>query len=318
MQKSYFFLLVFVLPVLTLATGCPKNKQASKFKAATAQTIANIDSASLVHHLAVLSSAEMAGRETGTPGNKLAQDYILHMFDSLQLIKPGSSYLQPFPFGRNGQQGTNIMGYIKGTTLPDSFIVITAHYDHLGTRNGTIYYGTDDNASGTAALLAMTQYFKQHIPQHSLLFVAFDAEEKGLLGSKFFVANAPLPIQAFTMNLNMDMVSRNDSSEIYASGTFHYPFLKQYVDSIQPYTPVHILFGHDDPSKGSSQNWTNQSDHYSFHQSHIPYLYFGVEDHPDYHQPGDTFDKVNKSFYYQVCTAITGVVLLLDKQPAIR
>jgi hypothetical protein len=319
MQKRSFYHFVIVVPVLVLLTACPRDKkQPSKSKVATANTVANIDSATLIHHLAVLSSGNMAGRETGTPGNKLAQDYIVKIFDSLQLIKPGNSYLQPFPFGHNGQQGTNIMGYLKGTTYPDSFIVITAHYDHLGTRNGTIYYGADDNASGTAALLTLAQYFKEHTPRHSLLFIAFDAEEKGLQGSKYFVANSPLPVQHFTMNLNMDMVSRNDSNEIYASGTFHYPFLKKYVDSVQSYTPVHMLFGHDDASKGGSQDWTNQSDHSPFHQSRIPYLYFGVEDHPDYHQPGDTFDKVNKSFYYQVCTAITGVVLLLDKQPVIQ
>ena len=319
MQKRYFYHFVIVVPVLVLLTACPKNnKQPSKSKVATANTVTNLDSATLIHHLSVLSADNMAGRETGTPGNKLAQDYIVKIFDSLKLIKPGNSYLQPFSFGHNGQQGTNIIGYLKGTSYPDSFIVITAHYDHLGTRNGTIYYGTDDNASGTAALLTMAQYFKEHAPRHSLLFVAFDAEEKGLQGSKYFVANAPLPVQHFTMNLNMDMVSRNDSNEIYASGTFHYPYLKKYVDSVQSYTPIHIMFGHDDPSKGGSQDWTNQSDHFPFHQSHIPYLYFGVEDHADYHRPGDTFDKVNKSFYYQVCTAITGVVMLLDKQHAIQ
>ena len=119
------------------------------------------------------------------------------------------------------------------------------------------------------------------------------------------------------MNMNMDMVSRNDSNEIYATGIYHYPFLKKYVDSIQPFTTVHIRFGHDGEQPGS-QDWTNQSDHYSFHQNHIPYLYFGVEDHPDYHRPTDTFNKVNKSFYFHVCTMITAVAALLDQPNALE
>ncbi|WP_207511492.1 M28 family peptidase [Longitalea luteola] len=294
-------------------TGCPAEGENRKKKTATTNALINIDSSSLINHLAYLSSADMAGRETGTPGNQLAREYIVKIFDSLQLGKAGDSYLQTFPIGNDSSnQGTNIIGVIKGDQYKNNYIVITAHYDHLGTRSGDIYYGADDNASGTAALLAMARYFKEHPPKHSILFVAFDAEEKGLLGSKYFVSHAPIPLSAIIANVNMDMVSRNDSNEIYASGTKHYPFLKKYVDSVQVYTPVHILFGHDGEKTGI-HDWTNQSDHFPFHQNQIPYLYFGVEDHADYHRPGDTFDKVNKSFYYQVCTMITAVASLLDR-----
>jgi Zn-dependent M28 family amino/carboxypeptidase len=306
------------VPVMVLSgamiflTGCPPQKENKNKHGAARNTLINIDSVTLINHLAILSSANMEGRETATPGNQLAREYIVKTFDSLQLSKPGDSYLQAFPFGNNNQQGTNIIGLIKGSKYPDNYIAITAHYDHLGTRNGTIYYGADDNASGTAALLAMAQYFKQHQPRHSLLFVAFDAEEKGLLGSKYFVAHSPVPLNSILLNMNMDMVSRNDSNEIYASGIRHYPYLKKYVDSVQAFTSVHILYGHDGEKPGS-HDWTNQSDHFPFHQNHIPYLYFGVEDHADYHRPGDTFDKVNKSFYYNVCTMITALASLLDQ-----
>ena len=120
------------------------------------------------------------------------------------------------------------------------------------------------------------------------------------------------------MNLNMDMVSRNDNNEFYSCGTFHYPFLKKYVDSVQPISAVSIRFGHDDPSKGGSQDWTTQSDHYPFHLKKIPFLYFGVEDHADYHKPGDTFDKINQGFYYQVSTMITNTILVLDRQERLQ
>lgn len=306
--------IIMLIAVSLLITGCPPQKEK---KQATTNMLSNIDSATLINHLAYLSSAVMEGRETATPGNQLAREYIVKIFDSLKLDKAGNSWLQPFPFGNNNQQGTNIIGVVKGTVYENNYIAITAHYDHLGKRNGDIYYGTDDNASGTAALLAMAQYFKKYPPKHSLLFVAFDAEEKGLLGSKYFVSNSPVPIGSIMLNVNMDMVSRNDSSEIFASGTSHFSFLKSYVDSIQPFTAVHIRFGHDGEKPGS-EDWTNQSDHFAFYQKNIPYLYFGVEDHADYHRPGDTFDKVNKSFYYQVCAMITAVASLLDRPDVLQ
>ena len=308
---------VILVGVTILLTGCPPQNEIKKKTAGKKNVLVNIDSTALINHLAYLSSAVMAGRETATPGNQLAREYIVHVFDSLQIGKTGDSYLQPFPFGNNNQQGTNVIGVIKGSQYQNSYIAITAHYDHLGVRNGNIYYGTDDNASGTAALLAMMQYFKQHPPKHSLIFVAFDAEEKGLLGSKYFVAHCPIPLSSIMLNVNMDMVSRNDSNEIFATGVYHHSFLKKYVDSIQPFTPVIIRFGHDG-EKAGADDWTNQSDHFPFHQNNIPYLYFGVEDHPDYHRPGDTFDKVNKSFYYQVCTMIMAVAALLDQPDIVQ
>jgi hypothetical protein len=301
-----------IVAVTTVLTGCPPQNETKKSKAGKRNVLYNIDSTTLINHLAYISSAAMAGREIATPGNQLAREYIVHIFDSLQIGKTGDSYLQPFPFGHDNQQGTNVIGVIKGSSYQNNYIAITAHYDHLGVRNGNIYYGTDDNASGTAALLTMMAYFKEHPPIHSLIFVAFDGEEKGLLGSKYFVSNCPIPLSSIMVDVNMDMVSRNDSNEIFATGIYHYPALKKYVDTIQPFTPVFIRYGHDGQKPGA-EDWTNQSDHFPFHQKNIPYLYFGVEDHPDYHRPSDTFDKVNKSFYYQVCTMITAVTTVLDQ-----
>jgi Zn-dependent M28 family amino/carboxypeptidase len=301
-----------IVAIAIVLTGCPPQNETQKNKSVKRAMLYNIDSATLINHLAYLSSAAMEGREIATRGNQLAREHIVRVFDSLQISKLGDSYLQPFPFGNENKQGVNVMGVIKGSNYGNNYLAITAHYDHLGVRNGDIYYGTDDNASGTAALLTMMAYFKQHPPKHSLIFVAFDGEEKGLLGSKYFVSHCPVPLSSIIANVNMDMVSRNDSNEIYATGIYHYPSLKKYVDSIQPFTPVFIRYGHDG-QKAGAEDWTNQSDHFPFYQNNIPYLYFGVEDHPDYHRPGDTFDKVNKSFYYQVCTMITAVTAVLDE-----
>jgi len=274
-----------------------------------------LDSTRLINDLATLSSEAMGGREAGTAGNQLAREYIARRYDSLQLKAPDSGRFQSFPL--KTIKGTNIIAMIPGTTYPDQYYVISAHYDHLGTRNGQIYYGTDDNASGSACLLALAAYFKQHPPKHAFIIASFDAEEKGLVGSRYFAAHLPVDSNKVLLNVNMDMVSRNDKNEIYASGTYHYPFLKKYVDSIKALTTVNVLLGHDNPAQGHD-DWTNQSDHYAFHQKHIPFLYFGVEDHPDYHKPTDTFDKVDKSFYYRVCEMVKETILVLDRQEKLQ
>ena len=154
---------------------------------------AQIDSALLMKDLQILSSDKMEGRKTGTRGNRMAQLYLLQRFREVGIKPFNNTYEQSFFFSRGEQRimGTNIYGYVKGNV--DSFIVISAHYDHLGIKtpaNGTdsIYNGADDNASGVGALLAIAKYYKDHRPHHGLIFAAFDAEEMGLQGSKAFVA----------------------------------------------------------------------------------------------------------------------------------
>lgn len=306
--------------ILVMMVAC-KNK-ASKNPDTGKKTLtvaAGLDSASLINDLNSLSSEALGGRETGTPGNALAQAYIARRFDSLQLKQPDSGRFQSFPLGNRSTPitGKNIIGIIPGTTYPDKYYVISAHYDHLGTKGDKIYFGADDNASGSACLLALARYFKHHPPKHSFIFTSFDAEEKGLVGSRYFVGHLPVDSTKVLLNVNMDMVSRNDKNEIYASGTWHYPFLKKYVDSIKPLTSVTVSFGHDNPSEGHN-DWTNQSDHYPFHKAKIPYLYFGVEDHPDYHKPTDTFDKVDKGFYFRVCNMIRETIVVLDRQEKLQ
>jgi len=310
----------FSFAIVLLVIGC-KNKASKNPDSGKKPTIvvAGLDSASLINDLGYLSSEDLGGRETGTAGNALAQQYIAGRFDSLQLKQPDSGRFQLFPLTNQAAAiaGKNIIGIIPGTTYPDQYYVISAHYDHLGTKGDKIWFGADDNASGSACLLALARYFNQYPPKHSFIFASFDAEEKGLVGSRYFVGHLPVDSTKVLLNVNMDMVSRNDRNEIYASGTYHYPFLKRYVDSIKPLTSVNVSYGHDNPSEGHN-DWTNQSDHYPFHKAKIPYLYFGVEDHPDYHKPTDTFDKVDKGFYFRVCNMIKETIVELDKQEKLQ
>ncbi|NNE65118.1 MAG: M28 family peptidase, partial [Pyrinomonadaceae bacterium] len=195
---------------------------------------------------------------------------------------------------------------------PESYIVVSAHFDHVGISRGKIYNGADDNASGTAALFAIAKYFQEHPPEHSLIFAAFDAEEIGLEGAKHFVRNPPVSIEKILLNINLDMVSRSDKNELYISGTYHYPIFKTILSPIVEKVPVKLLFGHDEPEP-KRDDWTFQSDHGVFHKKKIPFVYFGVEDHADYHRPTDDFEKVDKKFFSNSVKTIVVATDTLDK-----
>jgi len=195
-------------------------------------------------------------------------------------------------------------------------IVISAHYDHLGVVKGEVFNGADDNASGVGGLLNLAAYFAKNKPNNTIIFAAFDAEEMGLQGAKAFVANPPVAIEKIKLNINMDMIAHNDKGELYAVGTFKYPELKKYFTLKSP--DVKILFGHDDPKLGRSEDWTDQSDQGAFNAKKIPFLYFGVEDHKDYHKATDEFQNINKTFYTNAVAAILEVANNIDKERDIQ
>ena len=104
------------------------------------------------------------------------------------------------------------------------------------------------------------------------------------------------------MNVNLDMVSRNDRNEIFAAGTYHYPQFTPMLEDVRSRARVQVLFGHDRPlyRGGGVDDWTRLSDHYVFHSAGVPFVYFGVEDHADYHTPTDTADKIDRRFFGDV------------------
>lgn len=152
-----------------------------------------LDSSQIVDDLKFLSSDSCEGRQPGSEGHNRAVNRILIRMREFGLDSFHSSLIQEFS-GRkiNGtKEGKNIIGWIKGTVYPEKYVVISAHYDHLGkSANGEIYHGTSDNASGTACLLAMAKFFKQYPHLYSLIFAAFDREESGEEGSLHFVSDA--------------------------------------------------------------------------------------------------------------------------------
>lgn len=274
------------------------------------------DEQALISNLKYLSSDSLKGRKTESESSTVARTFIKEQFKKLGLSPLGNDYELPFEFTqRSGAtvKGMNLAGVIKGKR--EEYIVISAHYDHLGIRNEQIYNGADDNASGTCALFALTEYFKKNKPEHTILIVAFDAEEMGLQGARAFVKNPPVPVDKIKLNINMDMVARADKNELVACGTFYYPQLKPIIESVKNDGPVKIVFSHDDPTKYTGQdNWTSSSDHGPFHNVKIPFIYFGVEDHKDYHQSTDDFESVNPDVYKSCVKLIVLTAAAVDRK----
>lgn len=247
----------------------------------------------------ILSADDMEGRLVGTPGSEKARAYILSRFAEIGLAPLGDKFEQTFEFAkRDGAKvtGTNLVARIKGTEGGKA-LVVSAHYDHLGVRDGQIYNGADDNASGVAGLLAVAEAFKAKPPKHDVILAVVDAEEGGLRGAKAFAANPPVSMSTIALNINFDMLAKNPKNELYAAGTAPFPYLKPILVKVATTTPVTLKLGHDTDEAGKENNWTNQSDHYAFGEKGVPWVYFGVEDHPEYHKPTDDFATVPQDFF---------------------
>lgn len=264
----------------------------------------------LLGHVKILSSDLYEGRRTGTQGAERARKYIINEFYKLKVLKINKTYQQPFSFVYHGDKysGSNVLGLIEGTTFSNKYIVISAHYDHIGIKNGEIYNGADDNASGLSALFAFAEYFKKYPPKHSIILAAFDGEELGLKGSKYFVNNPIVNLRSIKLNINLDMVSRSDKKKLFVAGTSYNKSLKYIVSKIKQPCELKIIAGHD--GYDGLENWTYSSDHVNFYKKGIPFLYFGVEDHEDYHEPTDDFEKIHPNFYIE---AVNSIILVLNK-----
>lgn len=321
--KYYSMKAILLIPVTCLLLSCSAQKNE--------QTV-NIDEKQLIEGIRTLSHDSLEGRNFASEGNKKGQLYLAERFENYG-IEPWleTGYIQSFPEllqGRARQMilpvenaaedfsnvpdtlvyGGNVLAKIPGKSA--DVIVISAHHDHLGIQDGEIYNGADDDASGASALPVIANYFKDKKPQHTLIFAEFDAEEKGSYGAKYFLKHFPEP-QKIKLNINLDMVSRNEKQELYACGTHHYPYLKSPLENIS--SPVTLVFGHDDPAN-EREDWTESSDHRVFHNKGIPFIYFGVEDHADYHTPNDDFENIDQRFYIGAIKLIIEAIEKLDKE----
>jgi Zn-dependent M28 family amino/carboxypeptidase len=295
--------------LIVLAALCLQGVGRAQTPALPAVTV---DREALLGDLRALSADDMQGRKLGTAGGERARTYLAARFRDAGLLTAGnrSDYLFAFT-APGGRSGANVVGRIAGTRQPGAFIVVSAHYDHVGVMNGQIYNGADDNASGAAALIAVAQYFRAHPPQHSLLVAAFDGEEEGLLGSSAFVRTPPVYPESIAININIDMIGREDRNRLFVVGARRQPFLAPYIAAVAARAPVNLLNGHDDPSAGAD-DWTRDSDHYAFLAAGIPALYFGVEDARQIHRPTDDYDTITYPFYVSAVETIIDAIREID------
>ncbi len=276
------------------------------------------DGADVLALTEALSADAMEGRAAGTPGSAAARALLVADMQAIGLEPVGPDFVHPFTYGgMDGagpvKPGVNLIGRIAGTGRTGRALVITAHYDHLGMVDGEIYNGADDNASGVAAVLAIADHFMAERPLNDILIVLFDAEEDGFGGAIDFIRNPPLAREAIAFNLNLDMVSKSAVGELYASGTHHSPRLVPFVEAMAAAAPVTLLMGHDRPEDGD-QDWTLLSDHAVFHRAGIPFLYLGVEDHAEYHQPEDDFATIPTGFFLAATETAIMIADALDEQ----
>lgn len=244
----------------------------------------------MAKHIEKLASEDFEGRGAGTPGGEKAITWLEEQFREIGLSPKGENgFRQPFK-GPKDRKLVNLVAALEGTDAKAKreYIVLGAHHDHLGKRSDKIYFGADDDASGCAAVLEIARALKAAGgAKRSYLFILFDGEEIGLRGSRHFVSKPTVEKEAIVAMLNLDMVGRGDVGHVCLSGPRDWPMLKAIADRFAPDVELRLETKYD-------AEWRNASDHGPFADAKIPYHYFGVEDHEDYHKPTDTADKIVK------------------------
>jgi len=273
-----------------------------------------IDSAATWHALSALAADSMEGRRIGTAGSARARRFIIDRLRAAAVQPLDGEFEHPFTVtlrDTSVHRGVNVLGVVRGADT-SRVIVVSAHYDHMGLSGSVVFNGADDDASGTAGVLALAGWYARHPPRHTMVFALFDGEELGLLGARAFVPwfSKSMPIVA---DVNLDMIARLDRDILYAAGASPWPFFRPLLEASARVAPIKLILGHDTNATGAHDNWTNQSDHYAFHLAGIPWVCFGVEDHPDYHRPTDDVERVNPGRYIGAVRTVADFLHRLDE-----
>ncbi|SFI40389.1 M28 family peptidase [Planctomicrobium piriforme] len=262
-------------------------------------------------HISYLAAAEREGRRND--GKVEARDYIVGRFQAAGLSPLfDGSWRQVVPArteggGEEGQSGENMGAFVPGTdaVLKDEWIVINAHYDHLGVWRGQVYPGADDNASGVSMLLEVARQISAKPLKRSVAFVAFDFEESLLWGSRWFIGHTPMEVEQIKLSVTADMISRSLGGlglpTVFLMGAEHSEVVRTTVQETP--TPE----GLEVAQLGVDMIGT-RSDYGPFRDQRIPFLFFSTGEHPDYHTPRDTPERVDCDKAGRVCTLILQLV----------
>lgn len=297
-----------LLYVWTAAVGAAEKN--SSYQAA----LESIKADELAEQVGTLASDAMEGREAGTRGGRAAADYLAQQYGQLHLPGggEGGAFLQPFEPNFH-----NVLAILRGSDphWRDQVIVVGAHYDHLGYGGraslgpyGYLHPGADDNASGTAAVLELAKAFTVLAtpPKRSILFAAWDGEEKGLFGSKHWVAHPTVPLKHVVAAVNLDMVGRLRDDHLVLFGVRSGCGWRRLLSS-QNQTDLRLDF---------SWSLKPNADHYPFFENGIPVLMFHTGLHDEYHRPSDVAKLVNSAGMTRVTRLLFGTIYEMAQRPA--
>jgi hypothetical protein len=281
--------------------------------------------AELKGHVYHLASPELMGRRG--PGSARAARYVADAFERLGLGPAfGASYFQDIPsLLHEGTRQASVVGRNVAAVLPgsdprlrDEWILLSAHFDHMG-KHGDVYFpGADDNASGVAMLLEVAEHFalSKPRPRRTLVFVAFDQEEAGLLGSMYFAAHSPRPFRDLKAFLTADMLGRSMANVmdeyVFVLGSEHSPRLRKLLEEVQP--PEGLKVG-----RLQADLIGTRSDYGPFRDRQVPFLFFSTGQHPDYHRTTDRPERIDYAKLRRNCLLIRDVTRRLaddDEAPA--
>lgn len=306
-----------ILIALILA-GCSPLSDVSKEKGLKVSFAKELQPSKLIHHLKVLSADNMAGRRFSSPESNIAQTYIVSELVSSGVHPFQGKYRHSFTHKTYPKplKGSNIVGFVKGSKFPEQYIVLSAHYDLLGTKGSKIYNGADDNASGTATVLAFANAIAMKPLQHSIIFLFSDGEEVNLLGTKAFVKQQAELLPQIKLNINLDMIAGSVSTRKlhYIEGRLHtiLPNAREHMSALSNKAPMNIKRGFKEDNFIGSRNYKNASDHGVFNRLKIPFIYFGVGEHKNYHTTHDDFEHVNKPFFVKASQSIFSYLVSFD------
>lgn len=305
--------LISFIILLTLASCLSQKTYSSEdYDKVLPQYIQKITSKALKTHLYIFASDEFEGRMTGEEGQKKAAVYIRDFYKEIGISSPESpfvtNYFQTIPpntFPRIKKETENVMGFILGSEKPDEILVISAHYDHEGIKNGKIYNGADDDGSGSVAVLEIAKAFKQaekdgFRPKRSILFLHVTAEELGLLGSRFYTDMQPVfPLENTVANLNIDMIGRVDdlhkdnTNYVYLIGSDRLSLELHQISEETNRKYIQMDLDYTFNTENDPNRFYYRSDHYNFAKHNVPIIFYFNGVHEDYHKPSDTPDKIN-------------------------
>ncbi len=310
-------LFVFLIPTSRLVAG---DSPAKSFQTP-------IEARVIQSHIEYLASPQLRGRRGDDA--QIAADYIVTHFkkSGLKPLFKAGDYYQDIPGSKllqekGGEQRriNTIIGRNVGAVLPGSdpklkneYIIISAHFDHLGTSAGKVFAGADDNASGVAMMLEVSRYLARQDarPKRSIVFVGFDLEERMLWGSRWFAANPPWPIDRVKLFITADMIGRSlgslDLPTVFVMGSEHAPRLNNTLDDAG--APEGM-----DVSRLGIDLIGTRSDYGPFRDRKIPFLFFSTGQHVDYHTPRDTPERVDNEKVAKVSGLILQVAIRTANQ----